>query len=141
MADDHAIKTASGLIEPDEWDLLTLSNNHAETIAVLRALEAIERANWVDYVLRTDSMVAMRRFQSSQQFKGVPTWLRLRIVDVRRRLRPKIALVGGHATKAELLVGKLRRNGLPTSKWNSVCDAECTRLAKAFLSTMKGKTA
>lgn len=113
------------------WPPKPITNNVTELWAAVHALTAAGRG-W-DGVLHTDSKVTMLRLTTGTGFGGVPQWLRLLTLGLRRGRRWKVELVGGHPTKDELLAGTLRRNGLPASKWNVWCDERCNQLAKEFL--------
>jgi ribonuclease HI len=112
------------------------SNNFSELFAATEALEAMPD-NFFGGILYTDSRITLLRLTTSNSFKGIPDWLRIRTLDLRRNRKWKVVLVAGHPTKIELKQGFRKRNGLPTSKWNQWCDRECTRLAKGFRCTQQ----
>ncbi len=121
----------SGLILPELFGIPKITNNLSELYAAVRALE-FAGAGWPG-TLWTDSLITLRRLTTSSRFRGIPQWLRLRVLDLRRGRKYDVQLCGGHPTKKDLRHGMLARNGLPCSQWNDWCDRECTRLAGEFL--------
>lgn len=126
--ENELLKEASGVITPEDVGLPTVSCNISELFAVLRALMSLP-PDWSG-LLCTDSKITLLRVTSGSGFKGVPNWMRLRALKLRRGRKWQAQLCKGHAKPAELEAGW--SGGRLTSKWNNYVDAECTRLAKAF---------
>jgi len=126
----EVVRQASGAVTPGDVDVTAVTNNQSELLAAVRALEAMP-PGWAG-VLRTDSKVTLHRLTHSEKFNGVPQWLRLRALAVRRGRRWRVELVGGHPTRAELAAGRLRKNGLPCCRWNVLVDALCGAAARAL---------
>jgi ribonuclease HI len=130
----------SGLIIPGQTKLLPkgdpivelghkITNNFMELFAAWQALNR-------PCVLWTDSEVTKHRLTAGRSFAGIPQWLRLKILDLRRTGLWTVELVAGHATKAELEAG-ISKRGHPTSKWNSWCDARCRLEAETYLKKLR----
>lgn len=130
-------KQSAGVITPDDLDVAKITNNQTELLAAVKALSSVSEG-WKG-TLFTDSMITMYRLTTSDSFKNIPNWLRLKTLKLRRLLRPKVVLIGGHPTKEELAIGKLKRNGFPTHRLNVWCDEECNRLAKWYKEKIYGR--
>lgn len=136
VKDKQIVRTASGVITPEDVQMLIVTNNVSELFAAIRALESVPPTWWG--VLHTDSLVTLRRITTGQKFNGVPPWMIKRSLTVRDTHRNYfVQLVGGHPTTQELLLGKRVRNGLKVSKFNVWCDEECGRLARHFRESMQ----
>lgn len=120
----------SGIVEPSNIGLLTVTNNLTELLAAVKGLSVMP-AKWSG-IIYTDSLVTLRRITKSQKFNGIPNWLRKETLDLRKNRQWKVILVGGHPSKADLIRGKRKKNGLIVSQWNVFCDKECNRLARKF---------
>lgn len=127
---NRMVDSDSGIVVPDE-KTDTIKNNFTELYATLKALEAVS-PEW-DGVLHTDSLVTLYRLTGSNSFTGIPDEIKEWTLKLRKDRRWQVELVAGHATKAEILRGTRKRNGLPTSKWNTWCDVECKRVAAEFM--------
>lgn len=128
-------RSASGIITPSDFEMPTISNNHTELLAAVRALESTPKG-WTG-TLCSDSQVTLHRLSQGTTFNNVPRWLVDRTLQATRSRRCKVKLMAGHPTKIELQQGFRERNQLPTSKWNCWCDIECRRLAAKFRGTLK----
>ena len=130
VEDAILVKQASGIVTPEDIGVAAVTNNQTELLAAVRALDAAGK-EWQG-ILWTDSQVTKYRLEDSKSFEGVPSWLRLWTLAIRRQPRRyRIKLLGGHPSLQELEQG-CRRDGTPVSKWNVFCDEECQRLAKSF---------
>jgi ribonuclease HI len=130
----------SGFVTPADVGLDRVSNNVTELIGLLHGLEALPEG-WAGKAY-TDSNVTRLRFDRPWQakFKGVPQDLIDRVRDAVERVADcEIVLLGGHPTKAELAAG-VRADGMPVSKWNVVCDAECCRVIADRRATLTRET-
>ena len=133
VRDDEIVRSASGIVTPDEIGLPTVTNNLTELLALLLAYESLPAEDSEGCVGHTDSQVTMFRFRPKcKKYEGVPSALVNRVKAVVLRHQPKIVLLGGHPSQAELRAGMGKR-GLPCSKWNCWCDDACNKRAKAFL--------
>ncbi len=129
---DTKLYEASGVLEPDDLGMPLLSNNHAELVAALRALEFVGPC-WRG-TLFTDSNVTKHRLEGRGSFDGLSRSLEARLVRVRETMGCEVVLLAGHPTLAELKQGfKIKPSGpLPTSSWNVYCDQTCAALAGNF---------
>lgn len=135
----EAIREESGLVEPCDLGLDTVTNNVTELYAALRLIESLP-GGWAG-TLHTDSEVTLHRLTHSHSFKGVPDWMRLRVLKAREGRRWTVTLLAGHPTRAELARGYRERNGLPVSRHNVRCDQLCTRTWRECQMRMKGDVA
>lgn len=108
-----------------------VTNNQTELLAACTALASVPEG-W-DGTLCTDSLVTLYRVTDGEKFANIPGWLEARARGFREGRKYKVKLVAGHPTKAELLSGARKRNGLPTSHWNVFCDGLCRKAGEAFL--------
>lgn len=139
LSEEKILRCDYGVILPEEAGAKMVTNNVTELLAAVNALTAIGHL-WTG-TLFTDSYVTLRRLLGGSKFSGVPQWLRMLVLDLRRnRLRQGrldrmwgVSLVAGHPTKKELATGKRERNGLPVSKWNVWCDKRCREEARRSL--------
>lgn len=120
-----------GVIEPSPPNPEKITNNFTELLAAIKGLRGAG-PEW-NGTLYTDSKVTLHRLLGSFSFKNIPNWLRVLTLDLRRNRKWDAKLVGGHPTKKELEMGHLRRNSLPTSRWNVWCDNKCREAAREFL--------
>jgi ribonuclease HI len=125
---------ASGFVTPDQAGLPAVTNNYAELLAAVLALES-RPAGWSG-VLHTDSQVTLNRVRrqpagrKSPGMAGIPGDLAARLDAARARLGEyRVVLLGGHPTLGELAAGR-RRDGLPCSPHNVHCDLLCSRAAR-----------
>ena len=138
LVEDKKILTSdNGVLSPKEAKLPKITNNVMELFAAVLALESREK-DW-NGVLHTDSMITKYRLTNGNSFNGVPQWLRVRTLDLRRMRKWSVELVGGHPTRLELEQGNLKKNGFPTSPFNVFCDKNCNIMAKLFLDEMNHK--
>jgi ribonuclease HI len=125
---------ASGFVTPAEAGVETVTNNYAELLAAVLALES-RPAGWSG-VLHTDSQITLYRVErrppdrKPARMAGIPDNLAARLEAVKARLGDyRLVLLGGHPTRAELAAGR-RRDGLPCSPHNVYCDLLCSRAAR-----------
>lgn len=122
----------SGVVIPIELRVREVTNNIAELVAALIALETVPDG-WAG-TLYTDSFVTQCRVSQGRElrrrrFKGVPERLVERVLAARGRLGGyQVVLLGGHPSREELATGQ-RMDGLPCSVHNVWADRECRRLA------------
>lgn len=124
------VQQDSGFIEPHDVEVETVSNNLTELLAAVRCLTSLP-PDW-NGTLHTDSVVTLYRLTTGRKFNGIPNWLRLKCLDIRRNRKYEVRLVAGHPTQQELLEGLARRNGLPVSPWNVWADKRCGEIGKLF---------
>lgn len=152
--DGERVKGDSGIVTPAYLNLPTVSNNVTELLATVKALQWVA-CGWTG-TLFTDSLVTKRRLTDGQSFNGVPQWLRVQALELRRSRRFEVVLVGGHPTQKELsqgfrpwvhrcpdggvfLSGSAGR--IPVGPWNVWCDQRCKQEAKRFMKTTNGNDA
>lgn len=144
--DDTMVRHEAGIILPGDIGLPVITNNVAELLAVIHALEAMP-PGWEGRLL-TDSACTMSRICARQEKDGkrrtrlgklIPAWhlerldaalLRVGVFDMR--------LLGGHPTRSELDAG-FRRDGVPCSIHNVRCDKLCTEQARKHLAQLGEK--
>lgn len=134
--DDDAIERNHGIVQPIDISLDAVSNNNAELIAAIEALEAMPRG-WNGF-LCTDSQVTGYRLTGETKMIGVPDTLCERLDRIKHRHRWKVIQMAGHPTRSELNQGIRKRNGLPVSLWNVACDVRCSKMAREFLQRLNG---
>lgn len=130
IEDGNLIEFKCGCVYAGFVDCGVITNNFTELYAAVRALRSVPDG-W-EGTLYTDSVVTKHRLTNSDAFVGIPKWLITETKTLRIIKKPKIVLVGGHPTKAELIAGK-RRDGRPCSPWNVFCDKACCKMAKKAL--------
>lgn len=114
-------------------DRVAVSNNYAELVAALFALESLPN-DWHGELL-TDSLVTLRRVEtpSTAGMQGVPDVIRDRLISVRKRLgRVTVSLLGGHPSRDDLARGHRITSGargLPVHRHNVACDEMCREMA------------
>lgn len=128
------LDSKSGVVTPLENKVEKITNNFTELFAATKALLTIDKE--YPTTIFVDSAITLHRLTTSQRFAGIPNWLRLLTLDLRRNRRWKVELVAGHPTREELKNG-FTANGSPVSKWNQWCDLECKRLAREFMENLK----
>ena len=94
---DRIVRRDSGIIEPGDMGVALVTNNQTELLAAVRGLEAMS-SDWAG-TLYTDSKVTLARLQGGERFNGVPNWLRIRTLELRRKRRWVVALVAGRRTQ------------------------------------------
>jgi ribonuclease HI len=115
----------------------TVSNNLSEFVAAVRALESVP-PEWTG-TLYTDSNVTRGRLMDGWALNGLPPeWIARGAAALQRHTRAgqrtfRAVLLQGHPTAADLAAGVGAKRGLPVSAYNVACDAECTKLARAYL--------
>lgn len=136
---------ASGIVLAEPGG--TITNNFTELLAAVEAMEALE-PHWHDFSARggrfyTDSYVTLCRITNGNKFLNIPPGLEDRCRRGRSLLalgkRDRVVLLGGHPTKDELQRG-VRKDGLPCSKWNVLCDAMCKKESERHLSEIMGRS-
>lgn len=128
---DCLVNHGANVITPEGMSTRTVTNNQTELLAAVMALSSVPEG-WSG-TLFTDSLVTLHRITDGVGFDNIPGWLDARTRLLRNGRRYKAGLVGGHPTKAELLTGRKRRNGLPVSHWNAFCHDLCQKEAEKFL--------
>jgi len=119
----------SGLVQVRAGQLFT--NNNAEMIAAVKALEAMPDG-WTG-VLYSDSEVTLGRLFKNHALNGLAPNVVERMRAVLKRVgKVKGVLLQGHPTRADLATGIGKKRGLPVSVHNVFCDNECKRLAKEW---------
>jgi ribonuclease HI len=126
---DKELQRGSGIVEPADVGLPTVSNNLTELLAALRALQGVPEG-W-EGTLFTDSGVTMYRIAQPDRRTLPKFWYEM-LVGLKRTRKFQVVLVGGHPTKADLKKG-FNKDGKPVSKWNVACDKMCRNLAQRFL--------
>jgi ribonuclease HI len=126
----------SGLLLPSKtWPQIT--NNYAEYVACLRALEALPD-DWHGSVY-TDSNVTIGRMSKGWATEGIPELLVTRARHCLSRLGViDWYLLDGHPTRAQLREGYGKR-GNPVSIHNVWCDEQCSRLMLEYAKTLHGE--
>jgi ribonuclease HI len=120
----------SGIILPEQFGMKTISNNVAELVAAVSALEYVVKA-WPG-TLYTDSRITLLRLTTSNKFNGVPDNLRERCLHLRQGRKYNVVLLGGHPSISEIKNGRNKKGRL-VSKWNVKCDERCQLLARRFI--------
>jgi len=143
--------TASGVVTPEQIAGRPLiTNNYTELLAAVEAMERLPEA-WTG-TLHTDSNVTRCLIVNKRpSMAGIPEDLQRRLAAAKSRLGGAwtpgedrrgatggicVVLLNGHPTKAELAAG-IGKRGLPTSKWNVLCDKMCGDEAKRFVEAAK----
>lgn len=130
VENNQIIKHSSGIMTPEDMEVETITNNQMELYAAVRAITS-SPVDW-NGTLYTDSEVSLMRLTISKSFKGIPNWLRLRTLELRRGRQWDVFLLGGHPTRKDLQRGR-NRKGRKVSGFNVICDKTCTALAKEFV--------
>ena len=145
VIDDEMVRWDFGVVRPMDACLDAITNNFTELLAAVYGLEAMEEESLAKLnrkwkgIVHTDSKVTLRRLTDGKRFNGIPQWLRLLALDLRRDRKWTPVLIGGHPTKAELRTGYRKGTKLPVSEWNAWCDEACREEAKRFLDSKGGK--
>lgn len=129
----------NGFFSPESIGKEKVSNNASELYAVLQALEFVlkEYPNYQGHIW-TDSMITWRRLTKSFKFNGIPDFMRLQCLQIRRNGLWIPKHLGGHPTLKDLAMGYDNR-GLPVSVHNVSCDNMCKKQSAKFLSRMNIK--
>ena len=132
--DDHNVRilSRSGLVRPDDLGVDRVTNNHTELFAAILALESVKAGQGWTGTLFTDSKVTrdrLSRLSRGMTVNDCPQWMvdRARVLCVDRQW--SVVLMAGHPTRKELMAGRRKRNGLPTSEHNVECDRLCCEQA------------
>lgn len=129
--DDVQVAMQSGIVTPAEAGLPAITNNYTELLAAVNALEMMDDG-WTGTLFTDSNVTRLRLISSKPKMAGIPPALQQRLRDAKRRVGAfKVALLDGHPTRQQLASGIGKRGG-PVSKWNVLCDEECTRLANEF---------
>jgi ribonuclease HI len=122
------VERASGFVGRDHVGM-DVTNNYTELLATVEGMERLEDG-W-DGCIQTDSNVTRFRLTLEKpSMHGIPQALRDRLAACKARLgKFDVTLLNGHPTKDELFKGVGRR-GLPTSRWNVLCDQLCGEEAR-----------
>jgi ribonuclease HI len=129
-----ALAERSGLLLPTAT-VPTITNNYAEYVAAVRALEALPEGAHVQVCL--DSEITIGRLFYKWACSGIPDKLRYRGERAVARLgsaRP--ILLDGHPTRAQLAAGRGSR-GYPVSRHNVWCDTACNREKDKYLALLQ----
>jgi len=102
---DQKLKSASGILTPEDLELPSVSNNTMELFAALRALESVPEG-W-EGTLVTDSRVTACRllYGINPKTANLPPWIIKRTSKLRAGRKWKVSIVRGHPTKDELEKG------------------------------------
>lgn len=126
VKDGEMICWSSGVITPEEAGLPTITNNLAELLAAVRALQ--ECPDRWDGFLYTDSQVTYLRIAKTKRqakLNGVPQWLQEQLFEAKERLGGyQVRLLAGHPEDRHLKVG-VNDRGFSVSKHNVWCDLRC----------------
>lgn len=132
-AEGSRVASDSGVVIPKPGR--TVSNNHTEQIALVKAMEALPEG-WSGRFY-SDSQVALGRVFLNWATNNLPGNIIARTNAALLRLgKCDWRLLQGHPTKAELESGWGKKRDLPVSIHNVWCDQECTRQAKAYLESL-----
>jgi ribonuclease HI len=139
LAGDRKLDGRCGVITSSSFGA-PVTNNAMELYAVLRALEGLPDG-WTG-IVATDSQCTLQRWTGTRRdFKGIPWEWSDRMTAVLARLGELTWWqLAGHPTLADLMRGhkvKLGPDGgeipgLPVSKWQTLCDKQCRRLAYQY---------
>jgi ribonuclease HI len=124
------IASGKGIILPSDIGMESVSNNVSELYAAMDALEYVGEG-WKG-IIYTDSKITLHRIEHSKSFKGIPNFMRLKILDLRRCRKYRVVLLKGHPSQEDLKRGKTL-DGKPVSIWNKKCDEMCNELAREFM--------
>jgi ribonuclease HI len=122
---------ASGVITPIQANVVAVTNNVTELLALVYGLERLPMG-WTGTVY-SDSWVSLQRVFLAAKLKNVPHWLvqRLQALQKSGKLADMAyVLLDGHPTKAELLAG-IGKRGHPVSEHNVWADEACQKAARA----------
>ncbi|MEN3333523.1 MAG: RNase [Blastocatellia bacterium] len=132
---DRRVIERSGFV-PSPGDRL-LTNNHAEQIAIVLALEAMP-AGWSGLIY-SDSMVALGRVFRGWRCTNLPECIIRRTQAAKHRLGTlRHELLKGHPTKRELAAG-IGRNGRRVSSHNVWVDHACSLQAHQAMNQSSAK--
>jgi ribonuclease HI len=130
---DTIIKQESGAITTESCGKYKASNNLAEMIAAVKALEYAAQNNGDSVILYSDSELTLNRIFKDYSKDGLPNNVVSRLGTAVAKINKLSGiLVGGHPSKKELKAG-IGKKGLPVSKYNVLCDKLCKEEAKTLL--------
>jgi ribonuclease HI len=127
VKNDKVIKSDSGIILPKDIDLPSVTNNLAEFLAALYALENMEDG-WKGIVYTDSSVTFCRLRRASARTNGIPKQFVDRLAKQRIRLKSiRVNLIAAHPSTVELSDGFKHRRGkkVQVSKHNVFCDKLC----------------
>ena len=130
MAGERIVE-ASGVITPIQANVVAVTNNLTELLALVYGLERLP-LGWAGTVY-SDSWVSLQRVFLAAKLRNVPPWLvqRLQALQKSGRLAEmKYELLDGHPTRAELLAG-IGKRGHKVSEHNVWADEACQKAARA----------
>ena len=118
------IVEAMGIIPIGWCGLSAITNNVAELVAAVEAVEALPSG--MPCVLYSDSQVTLRRFNYGKGWKGVPDPLRWRVEAIRDRVY-RVRVLAGHPTRKQLVNGRGRKGMLVSvhNYWADRLAGEC----------------
>jgi len=125
------IVEASGVITPIQANVVAVTNNVTELLALVYGLERLPMG-WTGTVY-SDSWVSLQRVFLAAKLRNVPTWLVQRLQALQKcgkLAEMKYELLDGHPTKAELLAG-IGKRGHKVSTHNVWADSACQKAARA----------
>lgn len=128
VVNGERVLEGQGVIPAGWLGMKTISNNVAELVAAVEALEWLERRQ--QCVLWSDSRVTLTRLNHSDCWSGIPDELRWRALEMRERVF-RIKLLAGHPTRRQLATGKGRK-GRPVSIHNVWCDRVASETGEAY---------
>jgi ribonuclease HI len=130
---DTIIKQDSGAISTALCGKFKASNNLAEMIAAVKALEFAAHTQVQKATLYSDSELTLNRIFKDYSKDGLPKNVTARLgTAVAKINKLDGVLVGGHPSKKELKAG-VGKKGLPVSEYNVLCDKLCKEEAKTLL--------
>jgi ribonuclease HI len=131
VVDGQVTRESSGVITPTEAELLAITNNLTEMLALVEGLEMLP-FGWQGTIY-SDSMVTLGRAFLGWKWHNVPLWLQREYWQARERLMHwdelTFVLLDGHPTKAQLAAGVGKR-GHPVSEHNVWCDHACQQVGE-----------
>jgi len=133
LADGIVQCEQSGITTPGMAQMLTISNNLTEMLAVVRGLQSLP-IDWQGTIY-SDSQITLGRIFLGWKWHNIPAWLALEFRNERARLvnfsQIQHVLLDGHPTKAQLAAG-LGHGGHPVNINNVWCDSACGKAALSF---------
>jgi ribonuclease HI len=127
---DRKVRSASGVLTPEDAGVSKITNNFMELFAAIRALESVSK-KWQGWLV-TDSRVTMSRLENGiKASANLPEWIVGRVLQLKKDRKWKVSIVRGHPSKRELENGWSK--GLPVSKWNRLADKLCREAGNRFL--------
>lgn len=122
----------SGVILPGDYGVESVSNNLAEMVAAIEALESVD-PGWNGKLYTDSNITRIRLVYPKAKMNGIPPALQDRLRALRSTLGAfHVELIAGHPTIADLARGK-NGDGQPVSSHNVFCDDLCGVQARKFL--------